>query len=55
MKEGKCKHCGKKWDPKHRYAKGKETKNLYTYEATNDLDNEESDIEEIAYSPQFSS
>jgi len=36
MKEGKCKRCGEKWDPKHRCAKGKETKNLYTREATND-------------------
>ena len=36
MREGKCKRCGEKWDPKHRCAKGKEIKNLYNCEATND-------------------
>ena len=43
MKEGKCKRCGEKWDPKHRCAKGKETKNLYNCEATNDFNSDESD------------
>ena len=41
MKEGKCKHCGEKWDLKHRCAKGKESKNLYNYEATNDSNSDE--------------
>ena len=54
MKQGKCKCCGEKWDPKHRCAKGKETKNLYTCEATNALDSEKSDVDEIEGSPQFS-
>ena len=54
MKEGGCKHCGKKWDPKHRCAKGKETKNLYKCEATNDSDSDESDVEEIEDSGIFS-
>lgn len=54
IKERKCKRCGEKWDPKHKCAKGKETKNLYTCEATNDSDNEELDVEEVEDSPQFS-
>ena len=41
MREGKCKCCGEKWDPKHRCAKGKETKNLYNCETTNDSNNDE--------------
>ena len=47
MKEGKCKRCGEKWDPKHRCAKGKEPKNLYNFEATNDSNSEDYDIEDI--------
>lgn len=54
IKEGKGKHCGEKWDPKHRCAKGKVPKNPYKCEATNDYDSDESDIEEIEYSPQVS-
>ena len=54
MKEGKRKRCGEKWDPKHRCTNRKETKNLHTCEATNDLESEESDVEEIEDSPQFS-
>jgi len=34
IKEGKCKCYGKKWDPKHRCDKGKESNNLYRFEAT---------------------
>lgn len=45
MKEGKCKHFGEKWYSKHKFSKGKETKNLYTCEAINGLDSEESNIE----------
>lgn len=51
MKEGKCKHCGEKWDPKNRCVKGKETKNPYKCEVTNDSNSEESDVEEIKDSP----
>jgi len=54
MKAGKCKRCGEKWDSKHRCAKRKETKNLYECEATNDSNSDESYIEEIKDSPQFS-
>ena len=54
IKEGKCKRCGEKWDPKHRCAKGKEPKNLYNCEATNDSNSEDSDIEEIEDALQFS-
>ena len=54
IKEGKCKRCGEKWDPKHRCAKGKEPKNLYNCEATNDSNSEESDIEETEDAPEFS-
>lgn len=54
MKKGKCKRCGENWDPKHRCAKGKETKNLYKCEATNDSDNDESNVKEIEDSPEFS-
>ena len=57
IKEGKCKRCGEKWDPKHRCAKGKEPKNLYNCEATNDSNNEDSDIEEtediLEFSPEL--
>lgn len=41
MKEGKCKSYGKQWDSKHKCIKGKDTKNLYTSQATNDLYSEE--------------
>ena len=51
LKEGQCKRCGEKWDPKHRCAKGKETKNLYKCEENNDSDNDEPDVEEIEDSP----
>ena len=54
IKEGRCKHCGEKWDPKHRCAKGKEPKNLYNCEATNDSNNEGSDIEETEDALEFS-
>ena len=43
MREGKCKRCGEKWDPKHRSTKRNETKNLYNCEANNDSNNDESD------------
>ena len=46
IQEGKCKHCGEKWDPKHRCAKGKESKNLYNCEATNDSNSDDFDVEE---------
>ena len=51
IKEGKCKNYGEKWDHKHRCAKGKESKNLYNCEATNDSNNDDSDIEETKYTP----
>jgi len=51
MKEGKCKHCGENWNSKHKCVKGKETKKLYTCEATNDADSEESNEEEVEDSP----
>ncbi len=54
IKEGKCKRCGEKWDPKHRCAKGKEPKNLYNCEATNDSNSEDFDIEETEDAPEFS-
>ena len=54
IKEGKCKCCGEKWDPKHRCVKGKEPKNLYNCEATNDSNTENSNIEEIGDAPEFS-
>ena len=53
MREGKCKRCGEKWDRKHRCANGKE-KNLYNCEATNDSNNDDSDIEGIEDTPEFS-
>ena len=54
IKEGKCKCCSQKWDPKHRCPKGKESKNLYNCEATNDSNGEDSDIEETEDAPEFS-
>lgn len=54
IKEAKCRCCGEKWDPKHRCAKGKEPKNLYNCEATNDSNSEDSDIEETKDTPEFS-
>jgi len=53
MKEGKHKHCGEKWDPKHRCPKGKETQNMYKCEETNDSDDDESDVEEIEDSKNY--
>ena len=53
MREGKCKRCGEKWDPKHRCANGKE-KNLYNCEATNDSNNDDSDVEGMEDTPEFS-
>ena len=48
MKEGKCKYCGEKWDPRHRCLKNETTKNLYQCEAEEEdkSDSDESDIEE---------
>ena len=54
IKEGKCKRCGEKWDPKHRCAKGKEPKNLYNCEATNDSNSEDYDVEDTEDAPEFS-
>ena len=54
IKEGKCKHCGEKWDPKHRCAKGKEPKNLYNCEATNDSNSEDYDVEDTEDASEFS-
>ena len=54
IKEGKCKRYGEKWDPKHSCAKGKELKNLYNCEATNDSNSEYSDIEETKDATEFS-
>ena len=50
MKEGKCKYCIEKWDPRHICLKNETTKNLYQCEAEEDdkLDSEESDIEETS-------
>ena len=50
MKEGKCKYCGEKWDPRHRCLKKETTKNLYQCEAEEEdkSDSEESDIEETS-------
>ena len=33
MKEGKCKYCGEKWNPRHKCLKKETTKNLYQCEA----------------------
>ena len=48
MKEGKCKFCGKKWNPRHRCLKKETTKNLYQCEVEEQgkSNNKESDIEE---------
>ena len=48
MKEGKCKYCGEKWDPRHRCLKKETTKNLYQCEAEEEdkSNSDESDIEE---------
>jgi hypothetical protein len=43
IREGKCKHCGEKWDPRHRCRIEDKSKKLYTCQAEN---NEESDAEE---------
>ena len=50
MKEGKCKYCGEKWDPRHRCLKKETTKNLYQCEAEEEdkSDSEEFDIEETS-------
>ena len=50
MKEGKCKYCREKWDPRHRCLKKETTQNLYQCEADEEdkSDNKESDIEEIS-------
>ena len=40
--------------PKHRCAKGKEPKNLYNCEATNDSNSEDYDIEDTEDAPEFS-
>ena len=53
MREGKCKRYDEHWDPKHRCANGKE-KNLYNCEATNDSNNDDSDVEGIEDTPKFS-
>ena len=55
MREGKCKRCGEKWDLKHRCTKGKEKNNLYNCEANNDSSNNESDVEGIEDTLEFSS
>lgn len=49
----KCKRCGEKWDSGHKFVKRKRYQDLC--EATNDSYSEESDIEEVEDSPQFSS
>lgn len=54
MKEGKCKRCSEKWDPNHKFDKGKETKNLYKCEVSNDSYNEELEVDEFKDSQQFS-
>ena len=48
MKEGKCKYCGEKWDPRHRCLKKKTTKNLYQCEEKEEekSDSKKYDIEE---------
>ena len=33
MKEGKCKYCGEKWDPRHRCLQRSNPQNLYACEA----------------------
>ena len=50
MKEGKCKYCGEKWDPRHRCFKKETTKNLYQCEADEEdkSDNKEYDTEEMS-------
>ena len=50
MKEGKCKYCREKWDPRHICLKKETTKNLYQCEAKEEdkSDSEESDIEETS-------
>lgn len=46
IKEGKCKRCGEKWDPKHICHIEDNSKKLYTCEAKND-DESNSEEEEI--------
>ena len=48
MKEGKCKYCGEKWDPRHRCLKKETTKNLYQCEIEEEdkSNSEKSNIEE---------
>ena len=33
MREGKCKYCGEKWDPKHRCLQRSNPQKLYACEA----------------------
>jgi hypothetical protein len=49
IKEGKCKHCGEKWDPRHMCRIEDNSKKLYTCEAEKDdeSDSEESESEEV--------
>ena len=50
MKEGKCKYCGEKWDPRHICLKKETTNNLYQCEAEEEDKSysEESNIEETS-------
>ena len=43
IREGKCKHCGEKWDPRHRCRIEDKSKKLYTCQVENI---EESDTEQ---------
>jgi len=44
IKEGKCKYCGEKWDPKHRCNAREHSRKLYACEAEMD---EECQLEEL--------
>ena len=48
MREGKCRRCGDRWNPKHRCHPGDSSKKLYTCEVEENSESEEEEEEEEA-------
>ena len=46
MKEGKCKYCGEKWDPKHRCFQRSNPQKLYACEAKEEKNSENEESSE---------
>ena len=43
MKEGQCKYCGEKWDPKHRCLQKRNPQNLYACEGEEEEEDSKSE------------